>query len=219
MAEAEPVRRRPDRRRRSQNPGGWRQPLNRSGPRASTSRRARRPGSSPANGRLRLADGAGRRGSRPNRPAGRAACPSAGHRCHPGPDMDPQPLQISATPLHLSRVQPAPEVEAQVLGSLSDCHGATNGSGRSLECCQEPVAGHGHLAAAETADLAAHERMVVGQEPTPPRVSQSSGTFGRAYDVGEEDGRQCRSLVHAGSRECGNDATILPFRRVRLRVV
>src|SRR4029453_15049265 len=103
-----------------------------------------------------------------------------GGRHHPGGDVHGDPADVLAEQLDLARVQPHPDLQAQVAQAGADGGAGPDGPGRPVEGGQEPVAGGLDLAAAEAGQLLAHRLLVVDQETMPAAGAPGGGGAGRA---------------------------------------
>src|SRR5207342_841837 len=89
-------------------------------------------------------------------------------RRHAGTDVDGDPPDGVALELDLTCVKPDADVEAEILHRVSDCHGASDGSGWPIEGRKEPIARRIHLAAAVPSQQSP-DSLVVGDQELSPR--------------------------------------------------
>jgi hypothetical protein len=103
-------------------------------------------------------------------------------------DMDRDSRKIVADDLAFPSVQAAPDLEPERVHRVPDGTGTANGAGRSVERCEEAIAGGLNLAAAvllqDLADLA----MERPKQFAPRTVAKLRHALGRAHNVGEQHG-------------------------------
>src|SRR5439155_10636759 len=116
-----------------------------------------------------------------------------GHRRNSGSDMDGDPAQSVACELDLSGVATRSDLDPQRTYRPSDGHRAPNGASRSVEPCEDTVAGRVHPGSTSALDLRLRQLVVSRQQVLPRLVSDPRNVLGRTDDVGEEDGGK-----HAG---------------------
>ncbi len=113
-----------------------------------------------------------------------------GEAGYPRTDMDRQSGDMIPSGLHLSGVQAAADADTQRADTVGDSLGASDGSGRPVEGCEEPVASGVYLPTPPPLQLGSNGRMVPVEQIAPSRVAQGNRLPGRINDVGEEDCRQ-----------------------------
>jgi hypothetical protein len=118
----------------------------------------------------------------------------SGTRVH----RDPGHLPVDE--LALSGVQADAHVEPELAHGLGDRTSALDRPGRTVEGCEETVAGRIHFLAAEPDQLPAHQLVVAQQKLSPGPVAERRRPLGRADDVGEKDGGQHPVELELGMR-------------------
>src|SRR5439155_9429264 len=127
-----------------------------------------------------------------------------GARRHPSPDVDGNAPHIVAHQLALASVQPGPHLDPERADAIADGAGAADRARRSVKRREEAVAYRLYFATAEPPELAADERVVVGEQVAPPLVAHLGGTGGRADDVREQDRGQ-DAVEFAGGPFAGDE--------------
>src|SRR5207249_3125910 len=95
-----------------------------------------------------------------------------------------------ADQLDLPRVEPGPDLDALGTEKGGDLRGAPDRPRRSVERCEDAVAGSVDLDTSVLFELCANDRVVPLEQLEPAPVAKLRGQPGRADDVREEDGEE-----------------------------
>jgi hypothetical protein len=106
----------------------------------------------------------------------------------PGPDVNCCSSELLSHDLGLSQVQADPNVDTEFLDRFDNGGGASDGISGNVESREEAIARRVELAAAVSAQFAADQRVVAGQQDPPPAIAQLGNQVGGPNDVGEQEG-------------------------------
>ena len=93
-------------------------------------------------------------------------------------DMDCDPTDVVTAPHTLTGVQPATNVNTQLLYALGNRRGAQNGPSGAIECRQYAVAGVFDESPLERSDLGTRYLVVACQQLAPPLITKLGGASG-----------------------------------------
>jgi hypothetical protein len=129
------------------------------------------------------------------------------HRLYARRDMHSKATHIGATPLDLSAVQSATDLEAHAPEPITEREGTSDRPGGPIECREQPVSRCFHERASVATKLPLGEPIVCIEDVPPTLIAEFGGLLGRADDVCEQDRRQhpvginecphpCEELLH-----------------------
>src|SRR5215208_727030 len=112
-------------------------------------------------------------------------------RHHPGRDVDRQTTDVRAHPLVLAAMDAGPDREPQSARRSDQGEGTPDGADRAVEQREHAVAGGVDLAPPVSLDLDSGRRIELTQQATPSPIPQTSRSFRRTDDVGEQYRAEC----------------------------
>ena len=101
-----------------------------------------------------------------------------------GRDVYRNASDVTLARLHLTCVQPGPDLNVERAQRGAEVKSTGDGAGRGVEGGEHPVAGRLDDAPAAAIDVLRCHLIVVVEQLTPTQVAQSRGPLGRADDVG-----------------------------------
>src|ERR1700676_74779 len=113
-----------------------------------------------------------------------------GKRGNASADVDGDAAHVLADQLALTGVYSGAQNETEPIHVVDGCACAPDGSGRSIERCEETVAGLLYLASAKALKRGSHCGVVRLEQLSPALVAEPCCLLGRSHDVSEQDGRQ-----------------------------
>src|SRR5207302_926921 len=90
----------------------------------------------------------------------------------------------------LPGVQPRPHLESELVHPLDDGTRTPDRARRTIETCEEAIAGGVHLSAPEAHELTPHKGVMLLEQLTPGAIAERGGTLTRTDDVREEHSRE-----------------------------
>ena len=94
---------------------------------------------------------------------------------------------IVTTPLDFTRVQANSDIDAQLAEGIADRNRTLHGPGGTVEDREHSIARALDQVPTEARQLSIDRPVVLFESGRPSPVTECSGLFGRAHDVGEED--------------------------------
>ena len=92
--------------------------------------------------------------------------------------------------LAFTGVHAGADLEPELVHAVGDRAGTSNRARGAIEAGEEAIPGSVELLTAEAEEFVTDERMMALEQLTPATVAEGGGSFGRADDVGEEQGRE-----------------------------